>query len=61
MHGVLEAVNSAMQALFQSKELPAEPLKFLGEALLAAASSPNGPTHGVQASATAADTGARHH
>ena len=36
-HGVMEAVNGALQQLFMSHELPGDPLQYLGNALIAAA------------------------
>lgn len=41
-HGVLEAVNDAMQQLFASTELPEDPLKYLGDKLLQASIASNG-------------------
>lgn len=36
-HGVMEAVNDALQQMFSSEQLPEDPLKHLGSALIAAA------------------------
>jgi hypothetical protein len=39
-HEVMETINTAMEALFNSSELPHDPLQFLGQALLAASANP---------------------
>lgn len=35
-HGVMDAVNAALQQLFMSQELPGDPVNYLGHALIAA-------------------------
>jgi hypothetical protein len=42
----METINMAVEALFNSSELPHDPLKFLGQALLAASGNPTAAGHG---------------
>jgi hypothetical protein len=45
-HEVMESINMAMESLFNSSELPHDPLRFLGQALLAASNSSEASAHG---------------
>lgn len=45
-HEVMENINMAMEALFDCRELPHDPLKFLGQALLAASDKSVVVVHG---------------
>jgi hypothetical protein len=44
-HEVMETINMAMEALFNSSKLPHDPLQFLGQALLAASAHPTAAAH----------------
>lgn len=45
-HEVIETLNMAVESMFNSSELPHDPLKFLGQALLAASGTSKGAAHG---------------
>ena len=45
-HEVMETINMAMESLFNCRELPYDPLKFLGQALLAASDKSAVVEHG---------------
>jgi hypothetical protein len=55
-HEVMETINTAMESLFNSSELPHDPLKFLGQALLAASSTSSSSSSSSSSAAAAAAT-----